>query len=402
MQDEVDRAGSEQGEPLKDTGPTGFAPMGGSPRAGRLGGDDYSVLRRLLLLAFGLVILLWLVYMVRELLVLVGFALVLGIVLNAPVVWLEERGLPRWAGATVVLLAVVVTVGLVGWLVVPVLVEDVVKLAGNAPDYLDALAQRLAALTKNVPALSDKLDLSGRSIGDFLPPLGSIVTRIGRYTFTVLGVLVIGIVLLGIVLYLLFDPAPSYRAYLLFTPAAHQDRAQRAFIAGSQAAVGWVWSNVVVGVVEAVIVGLFLWLIGVPGAFVWGAFAFIAELVPVLGAYLMAIPPLLVALSIRPLLALWVFLFYLIFNPLKDHIAFPLVRRTTMQLNPVFLLFVTVAAAQVFGLIGALISAPLAGFIKAYYEEFYLGARQQDEVSQQVEEMVRLDEKSANPPDGDG
>ncbi len=312
-------------------------------------------------------------------------------------VWLEERGLPRWAGATVVLLAVVVTVGLVGWLVIPVLVEDVVKLAGNAPDYLDALGQRLTALTKNVPALHGKLDLSGRSVGDFLPPLGSIVTRVGRYTFTVLGVLVIGIVLLGIVVYLMFDPTPSYRAYLLFTPAAHQDRAQRAFIAGSQAAVGWVWSNVVVGAVEAVIVGLFLWLIGVPGAFVWGAFAFIAELVPVLGAYLMAIPPLLVALSIRPLLALWVLLFYLIFNPLKDHIAFPLVRRTTMQLNPVFLLFVTVAAAEAFGLIGALISAPLAGFIKAYYEEFYLGARQQDEVSQRVEEMVRLDQKSANP-----
>jgi hypothetical protein len=38
----------------------------------------------------------------------------------------------------------------------------------------------------------------------------------------------------------------------------------------------------------------------------------------------------------------------------------------------VFLLFVTLAMVAAFGVIGAIIASPVAGFVKAYYEEFYL------------------------------
>lgn len=96
--------------------------------------------------------------------------------------------------------------------------------------------------------------------------------------------------------------------------------------------ISWMWSNVIAGVLDAIAVGIFLSLMGVPGALIWSALALFAELIPLLGIYLMAIPPILVALSINPLSALWVALFYVILNEtmgrfIMPHVEFYLARR---------------------------------------------------------------------------
>lgn len=52
-----------------------------------------------------------------------------------------------------------------------------------------------------------------------------------------------------------------------------------------------------------------------------------------------------------------------------DFVA-PYVRGRTMELHPVWVLFVTLALATTFGLAGALVGTPMAGFISAYWRTF--------------------------------
>ena len=111
---------------------------------------------------------------------------------------------------------------------------------------------------------------------------------------------------------------------------------------------------------------------GIPGVWVWAGLTVFAELVPKLGFYIMAIPPTLVALSIHPIKALWVLIFYIVFDEISGDFLMPKIRASTMNLHPVSTLFVMLAMASAFGLIGALIATPLTAFIKAYYETFIL------------------------------
>ena len=74
-------------------------------------------------------------------------------------------------------------------------------------------------------------------------------------------------------------------------------------------------------------------------------------------------------------MAIWVALFYLITNELAGNLVAPVVRGSTMEIHPVVILFYTIAMASAFGLVGALIATPLAAFVKAYYDEFYLARR---------------------------
>jgi predicted PurR-regulated permease PerM len=117
---------------------------------------------------------------------------------------------------------------------------------------------------------------------------------------------------------------------------------------------------------------IFLSLMHVPGALVWAALAFFADFIPRIGGYIMAFPPVILALAIGPMTAVWVVLFYIISGEILGSIVAPKIRGTTMQPHPVLIIFFTLAFALAFGLLGAIVATPAAAFFSAYYSEFYL------------------------------
>ena len=108
------------------------------------------------------------------------------------------------------------------------------------------------------------------------------------------------------------------------------------------------------------------------GALVWGALALFSELIPKIGFYIMSIPPVLGALSVSPLTALWELIFFLALNEIIGDFVMPKLRSSTMNIHPVSSIFLLLAMGSAFGLTGALMATPLAAIIKAFYEEFYV------------------------------
>ncbi len=325
--------------------------------------------------AVGAIILLWFLFKFTGTFILFFFALVLAISMNGPVVALERRRVPRMAGTLIVCAVVLAVIALLVWLVVPRLSERLTALATSLPTYAANLSREVSSWFQGYPAVQQKLQLNATGAAAQLPSALDVVSRVGRVSLSLLELVFVLVVVASAVVYLLVDPKPLLRGYVLALPEHLRDAGVRAFTRASRMVVGWMWSNIVVGAVEAVAASIFLSLLHVPGALVWGAFAFFAELVPRIGGYIMATPPVLVALSVDPLLALWVALFYLVLNETAGNLLAPVVRGSTMEIHPVVILFYTIAMASAFGLVGALIATPLAAFVKAYYDEFYLARR---------------------------
>jgi putative permease len=232
-----------------------------------------------------------------------------------------------------------------------------------------------------------RLRLNADALGRLLPTLQTFLTQVGTLTLSLLSGVVL--VLLSTVVYAVARPGPLLRGYVAVFPEALRLPATRALIRSGQTVSGWLWSNVIVGALEAVLVFGALSLLGVPGALVWGALAFFAELVPRFGFYIMAIPPVLVALTVGPLTALWVVLFFVVLNEVMGDLVAPLVRADRMDLHPVSLIFAVLALGSAFGLLGALVATPVTGMVKAFYEEFLLFRRRGDvDRDQAVEDVL--------------
>ena len=139
-----------------------------------------------------------------------------------------------------------------------------------------------------------------------------------------------------------------------------------------RAVAGYVRGQLLFSVAMGSGAALGLYLFGVLGifpegktyAFAFGAFFGLMELIPFVGPFLGALPPVLVALFQDPLTALWVGLLFLALQQLEGHVVAPNVFGHTLRINPLFVIFALLVGAEVAGLIGALLALPIAAVIR--------------------------------------
>jgi predicted PurR-regulated permease PerM len=255
-------------------------------------------------------------------------------------------------------------------MVIPKMVTQVKLLIANLPDYLNSLNKRIADWLGDYGVDHEKAQETTNAIASF-PPVSSIINSVGQYSIQVFRNFLLIIFFFCLVIYMLINPRPLLEFYLSYFPEAKKDKAAGAFSYASTMTIGWMWSNIFAGAIRATIIWFFLYFMGIPGMWVWAAVTFFAELIPKIGFYIMAVPPILIAFSISPLTAFWVALFYIILDEIIGDFVIPRIRSKTMKLHPAFILVMILAMSAAFGILGAFIATPLAAFIKAYYEIFY-------------------------------
>jgi predicted PurR-regulated permease PerM len=139
-----------------------------------------------------------------------------------------------------------------------------------------------------------------------------------------------------------------------------------------RAVAGYVRGQLLFSVVMGAGAGIGLWIFGVTGIFPDGktyALAFgvwfgLMELVPYIGPFLGAAPPLLVALFQDPLTAVWVALLFIGLQQIEGHIASPLIFGHALRINPLLVIFALLFGAELFGIVGALVALPVAAVVR--------------------------------------
>jgi predicted PurR-regulated permease PerM len=145
-----------------------------------------------------------------------------------------------------------------------------------------------------------------------------------------------------------------------------------------RAVASYVKGQFLVSLIIGVSVGVGLWILGIVGlmphggryAAAFGAWAAVTELIPYLGPWLGAIPPVLYALVQHPLSALWVALLFLGIQQLEGHVVVPNVLGSSLRLHPLLVIFGLLAGGEIYGFAGILVSLPLLAAGRAAWEFF--------------------------------
>jgi predicted PurR-regulated permease PerM len=145
-----------------------------------------------------------------------------------------------------------------------------------------------------------------------------------------------------------------------------------------QAVASYVKGQFLLSLIIGVSAGLGLWILGLVGlmpnggryAAAFGAWAGITELIPYVGPWLGAAPPVLYALVQHPLSALWVALLFLGIQQLEGHLVVPKVMGRTLRLHPLLVIFGLLAGGEIYGFPGILVALPLLAAGRAVWEFF--------------------------------
>jgi predicted PurR-regulated permease PerM len=139
-----------------------------------------------------------------------------------------------------------------------------------------------------------------------------------------------------------------------------------------RAVAGYVRGQLLFSIAMGAGAGLGLYAFGLLGifpdgksyAFAFGIFFGLMEMVPFVGPFLGALPPVLVALFQDPLTALWVALLFLALQQLEGHVVAPNVFGHTLRINPLFVIFSLLVGGEVAGFVGALLALPIAAVVR--------------------------------------
>jgi predicted PurR-regulated permease PerM len=99
-------------------------------------------------------------------------------------------------------------------------------------------------------------------------------------------------------------------------------------------------------------------------AFAFGAWFGLMELIPFVGPFLGALPPLLVALFQDPLTAVWLGIFFTALQQLEGHVVAPYIFGHTLRINPLLVIFALLLGGEAYGFLGALLSLPIAAMLR--------------------------------------
>jgi predicted PurR-regulated permease PerM len=102
-----------------------------------------------------------------------------------------------------------------------------------------------------------------------------------------------------------------------------------------------------------------VWPEGESYALILGLWAMATEVIPYVGPILGALPALALAAIHSPYTALWVGLFYLGIHQLEGHVIVPRVMGQALGAHPLLVIFALVAGAELYGIVGALLSLPM-------------------------------------------
>ena len=267
---------------------------------------------------------------------------------------LERRGWPSWAGSTAVIAVAYVVLGVMGLLL---------WFAGNQFAHLvaDLAADRgLAERVDETVGWLESLGLAGEAAdaaASALDPatLLSVVSSIGG------AVLAVATALFFVFAYIIFMAidASRYRQAGVVFQATHGSVIARITRLNSGIRRYYI-VNASFGAIVAIIDGLALWAMNVPGAVVWAVLAFVTNFIPNIGFVLGVIPPAILAFVVGdwPLL-LGVLVVYSVVNVVLQVLVQPKFVSDAVDLSLTLSFFSVVFWTFVIGPLGAILSIPL-------------------------------------------
>jgi predicted PurR-regulated permease PerM len=304
---------------------------------------------------------------------------IIALILNPAVAFLQRSRFPRGLAVLTVYLAFFLALAGIGVLLANPISNQVKSFTHSLPRLVDEANRtiissegdlhrlgvhvRLAEQGKTaLQTVSDKLSKSSSKLVSFS---GALLSEAAAAVFDLVLVFVLSI-------YMLVYGQRIGKLVRRLMPAGDGTPADDYPTLVQRAVSHYVQGQLAFSVIMGATAGIALYLFGVIGIFPDGGkyavvFAIIfglMELVPYLGPFLGALPPILVALLTDPITALWVALLFVGIQQLEGHIVAPQIFGHSLRINPLLVIFALLFGQHLYGLVGALLALPILSILR--------------------------------------
>ncbi|WP_139277689.1 AI-2E family transporter [Rhodococcus marinonascens] len=274
----------------------------------------------------------------------------------------KRRVPPAAAAATTLIVFIAVVAGIVAG-IVPSVVSQAPELANRTTEGINTVQEWLKG-----PPINLQDEQINEGIHTIIAKVQESGTVIASGVFT--GVSTAGslLITLGLVLVLSFffiKDGPRFTPWLHSVTGGRAGRHLEAVLGRMWDTLGgFIRTQALVSLIDAVFIGAGLLILGVPLAPVLAILTFIGGFIPIVGAFVAGALAVLVALVANGLTtAVIVLIIIIVVQQIEGNVLQPVLQSKSMKLHAVVVLLSVAAGGSVFGIVGAFLAVPTAAVI---------------------------------------
>lgn len=316
-----------------------------------------------------IVISFYILWQIRQVLLLVFLAIVLATALHRVLLKLQQLGLKRNAALALTILLTLAVITSFFLLIVPPFVRESVQLAELVPQGLNQLQTWFNQVAASLPGTMGDVPLLDQATQQLQPLVGGIFSNFFALFSNTLAIFVNLLLVLVLTVMFLINPVPYRQGFVRLFPAFYRRRIDGILSQSEQVLLGWLGGTlinmVVIGSVSSVALLVLQVRLVLANALLAGVF----EAIPNIGPVLSVIPPMAIALLDSPWKAGAVLVAYIVIQQLEQYLLVPVVMAKQVDLLPAFGLLSQLVFAIFFGFLGLLLALPLMVVGRVWFQE---------------------------------
>ncbi|MEU9121620.1 AI-2E family transporter [Streptomyces sp. NPDC048506] len=304
--------------------------------------------------------------------VLIAFFLALAV--EPAVDWMAARGMRRGLATGLVFFGILVAAAGFFALLGSMLAGQIATMVEEFPQYLDSV---ISWINSTLHTHLSRVEVQNNLLrSDWLQKyVQDSANNVLAVSATVLGSLFNLLTVALFSFYFAADGPRLRRALCSVLPPHRQAEVLRAWEIAVAKTGGYLYSRGLMALISGIAHYVLLELMGVPYAPALGMWVgLVSQFIPTIGTYLAGALPILIAFTVDPWHALWVFAFVVIYQQFENYLLQPRITAKTVDIHPAVAFGSVVAGTALMGAVGALIAIPatatLQAFLGAYVKRY--------------------------------
>lgn len=276
------------------------------------------------------------------------FAILIAVMLDPLVVWLERHRVRRGFGIAAVAVVLFGLLAAFFVFLVPAMSRQIAEVMKQWPQ----IAQRTV---RAVPAAGSLLDSVRGGPQSTVWLSRSLVA--GKFAIEGLTAVVFVLV---VAIYLLIEGRQTYAWLISFAPKNKRPRIEKTAQETGEVILAYMRGNVITSIICAIYAFVVLTALHVPVPLLLALIAFVFDFVPVVGTIVMTLPAALLALTVSPSRSFAVVIAYAIYHLIENYLIIPRVYGSQMRLSTLTVLVSIAVGGTLMGVAGAVLALPIA------------------------------------------
>ncbi len=319
-------------------------------------------------------LLLYLFFLTKDILVWVVFGVIISLLFNPVIDFLQQKRIPRVVGTVGMYLLVFGVIAFSIYSIAPFFVSEIQRFSRLFPEYLEAVAPPLEGL--GVTGFSDAQSFFNTVSGG----VERFASNFFSALFAIFGGMFSTMFVLSIAIFLSLEEKSIERMITMLFPKKYETFALTIWAKSQKKVSAWFISRVVGSLFVGIATAVSLLLFGVEYPYSLGFLAGISNFIPLIGPLVSgAAIALLVALD-DVTKAVLVLVAFVLIQQLESNILTPLLTKKFVGISPVIVLIALAIGGELWGIMGALLAIPLAGILAEFIRDF-LKKRKEESVA---------------------